>query len=82
MIILCNVWCNGNSNENISLGLPEGDSWMPFAVDFTKICSIKLAGENDFLGNDKATIYTNNQHFTIDITFFDALKLWKTTEPR
>lgn len=76
-VIECNVWCVGNDKNLVDMGLPEGDSWMPFAIDFTTIASIKLAGENEFLGNDKATIYFHGREVTIDIAYKDAIKLWK-----
>lgn len=77
MIIECKVWCVGNSRALVDMGLPEGDSWMPFAVDFCKVDIIKLAGESDFLGNDKACIYVSGDNFTLDISFIEAIKLWK-----
>ena len=77
MIIKCHVWCTGRSRREIDLGLPEGDSWLPFAVDFSIVNAIKLAGENDFLGNDKASIYFQGEVFTIDITFEKAIELWE-----
>jgi hypothetical protein len=77
MIVECNVWCVGIPQEQIDLGLPEGDSWMPIAVDFSTISHIKLAGENEFLGPDKACVYIHGLSFTLDIRFADAIELWK-----
>lgn len=77
MIVECNVWCVGNPEKLIELGLEEGDSWMPFAIDFNIVESIKLAGENEFLGNDKATLYYNGNHTTVDISFTEAIKIWR-----
>lgn len=77
MIVECNVWCIDNTPEQIEIGLPEGDRWMPFAIDFNVVEAIKLAGENDFIGNDKATLYYNGNHTTVDITFNEAIKLWR-----
>lgn len=75
-VVECNVWCVGDEKA-ASMGLPEGDSWMPFAVDFCTISSIKLAGETDFIGNDKATIYFHGREVTIDIPYRQAVKLWR-----
>lgn len=77
MIVECNVWCVGNSLTNIDLGLPEGDKWTAFAVDFSKVEAIKLASESDFLGDDKPVIYFHGDNFTLDIPFEKAVKLWK-----
>ena len=77
MIVECNVWCVGNSTTNIDLGLPEGDRWMPFVIDISKVDAIKLAGENDFIGPDKACVYLRGDNFTLDIRFADAIELWK-----
>ncbi len=77
MIIECNVWCTGRNKYEIDLGLPEGDSWLPFAIDFSSIVAIKECGENDFLGKGKATVYFASEVVTIDISFIDAIKKWK-----
>lgn len=77
MIVECNVWCVGNTKEQIELGLPEGDSWMPIAIDFSIVVAIKLSGENDFIGDDKATIYFQNNYLTVDISYKNALILWR-----
>lgn len=77
MIVECNVWCIGTNRALVDMGLPEGDSWMPFAVDFTKVEVIKLAGESDFLGDNKPVIYINGDNYTLDIPFEEAVKLWK-----
>lgn len=76
-IVECNVWCVANTEDAINLGLPEGDSWMPFAVDFSCISAIKLSGESEFLGNDKATINFNGRDLTIDIPYKQAVAMWK-----
>lgn len=67
----------GNSAAHIDLGLPEGDRWMPFAVDFSQVEVIKLAGESDFLGDNKPVIYINGDNYTLDIPFDQAVRLWK-----
>lgn len=77
MIVECNVWCVAHSAKEIDLGLPEGDEWMPFAIDFRTISSIKLSGETEFLGNDKATIFYIGRELTIDIPYIEAVRLWK-----
>lgn len=74
-IIECKVWCTANDAKLIDLGMDEGDQWMPIAIDLDRVCAVKLAGENEFLGNDKATLYF--EHVTTDIKFTDAIKLWK-----
>lgn len=77
-IVRCNVWCVRSSKQEIDLGLPEGDSWMPIAIDFSQIIAIKLAGENDFIGNDKPVIYlSGSENFTIDIPFQKAVNMWR-----
>lgn len=76
-IVMCNVWCVSNTKTEIDLGLPEGDKWMPIAVDFSKIVAIKLAGENEFLGGDKPVVYLPNDNFTIDIPYQQAIKMWR-----
>lgn len=75
--IECKVWCVGNSAKEIEMGLPEGDSWMPYAFDMRAAESIKLAGANDFLGNDKATInFKSGMSVTIDKTFQEMVELF------
>ncbi len=54
--LVCNVWCSEHDQMR-DLGLPDGDCWMPIAVDLSKVVTIKLAGPNAFIGNDKATLY-------------------------
>jgi hypothetical protein len=76
-IVECNVWCVANSQDQIDMGLPAGDSWMPFAIDFRVISSIKLSGENDFLGNDKATIYYSGREVTLDVPYKEAIIKWR-----
>lgn len=77
MIIECNVWCVDEIKQNIDLGLPEGDRWMPIAIDFSKIVAIKLCGENEFIGDDKPVVYVGcDQNFTLDIPYSKALELW------
>lgn len=75
-IIECNVWCVADDKAK-DLGLPEGDEWMPIAIDFSRITMIKLCGENDFIGNDKPTIYIDGQHLTIDIPYNLAVSIWR-----
>jgi hypothetical protein len=77
-IIECNVWCS-ESDKNRELGLPDGDCWMPIAIDFDVVATIKEAGPNDFLGHGKATVYVNGSHFIIDIEYQEAVKIWKRT---
>lgn len=79
-IIECNVWCVAN-DQNRDLGLPEGDEWMPFAFDISKVFAVKLCGPNEFVGDDKATIYLiGGEHMTIDITFIEMISLWRKWE--
>jgi hypothetical protein len=75
-VIECNVWCS-ESDANADLGLPTGDCWMPYAIDLRCVSAIKLCGPNEFLGDDKATLYFHGIHVTIDIAFVDAVKIWK-----
>ncbi|HEY3385374.1 MAG TPA: hypothetical protein VGK46_02625 [Saprospiraceae bacterium] len=78
MIIECNVWCVDTPKEQINLGLPEGDRWMPIAIDFSKVVAIKLCGENDFIGDQAPVVYVGyDQDFILDIPYMEALKLWK-----
>jgi len=76
-IVECNVWCTAVDKQLIELGVAEGDSWMPIAVDFTRVVAIKLSGENDFLGDDKATLYFDGRELIVDISYTEAIKLWK-----
>lgn len=50
---------------------------MPFAIDFRTISSIKLAGETEFLGNDKATVCYHGRDLTIDMTYNEAVSIWR-----
>lgn len=77
MIIETEVWCIGESPENVELGLPEGDQWMPFIFDIRNVSAIKLAGPTEFLGDDKATIHIFDKSFTINKTYFDMADLFK-----
>lgn len=77
MIVECNVWCIENDQSLIDMGLPEGDRWMPAAVDFSMIRAIKLAGASDFLGDDKSTVYFGNDSTTIDIPYSEAVAIWR-----
>lgn len=66
----CNVWCVAANQEHVSLGLPEGDQWMPIILNVDEICTVKLAGANEFLGDDKSCItFKNGQQLTIDIPY-------------
>lgn len=77
MMVECNVWCVDNPKDQIDLGLPEGDRWMPVTIDFRKIDYIKLAGENEFIGDDKAVIvFASGNNITIDIKYTEAVKMW------
>lgn len=77
-ILLTEVWCTANTEESIRLGLPEGDSWMPIVIDLKSIVAIKLSGETEFLGNDKATVYFNyGSSLTINVAYEKAIQLWK-----
>ncbi len=77
MIVECNVWCINNSPEHVAMGLPEGDAWMPIAIDFSSVVAIKLCGENEFLGNDKAVLYFDSNYVTVDFTYKEAVKIWR-----
>jgi hypothetical protein len=79
MIIECNVWCVKDA-ENENLGLPTGDAWMPIAIDLSKVNSVKLAGQNDFIGDDKAAVQLPNQVMTIDIPYKEFVILWKSSQ--
>lgn len=76
VILDCNVWCVADDRAK-DLGLPEGDSWMPFAIDLTTISAIKLCGENEFLGSDKSTIHYPGGIVTLDVPYTELVKLWK-----
>jgi hypothetical protein len=76
MKIECNVWCVENPT-NQDLGLPEGDIWLPCAIDLTKVVAIKLAGENEFIGKGKAVVYINGEHFTIDKSYKELVTQWR-----
>lgn len=74
-ILCCSVWCSGD-DELRKLELPDGDLWMPIAVKISSIIAVKEAGENDFIGVGKATIYTPNEHFIVDIKYDDMVQIW------
>lgn len=78
-IVECNVWCSA-SDQNRNLGLPDGDCWMPISIDFGSVLTIKEAGENEFIGKGKATIYIPGQHFIVDIDYKDAVIIWRGIE--
>lgn len=81
MIVECNVWCVGNDPKLIDMGLPEGDSWMPIAIDFRRVIAIKLAGPHEFVGDDKATIHLEHGLcFTTDIPYRNAVTIWHGCE--
>lgn len=72
------MWCSEN-DKNRDLGLPDGDCWMPISIDLLKVEAIKLAGSNDFIGDDKATIHLQSgAHFIIDMKYEQAVKVWET----
>lgn len=76
-IVETEVWCiKHNQQEQELLGKPEGDQWMPIVFRMDHVISVKLAGENDFIGDDKAhiTLSTGDQ-FTIKITY-ENFKAW------
>lgn len=76
MIVQCNVWCS-ESDLNRNLGLPDGDIWMPIAINFKAIQTIKEAGGNEFTGPGKAAIYISSDHFIVDIDYKEAVMMWK-----
>lgn len=68
--IECNVWCVAADKNHIEMGLPEGDQWMPILINMDEVCTVKLAGENEFIGDDKSCItFKNGQQLTIDIPY-------------
>jgi len=75
-IVSCNVWCVDNERSLIEMGMPEGDRWMPIVIDFSIVEAIKLAGESEFIGDDKATVYFNNNYLTLDLTYKEAVQIW------
>jgi hypothetical protein len=78
-IIECNVWCVAHSEkEQDLLNVPEGDMWMPLTFDLREIAYIKLAGETDFIGDDKAVIaFKGGFDLTIDIPYNEMVAKWK-----
>jgi len=76
MILECNVWCSEN-DQNRDLGLPDGDCWMPIAIDLIEVKTIKEAGRDDFIGDCRATLYLSGEHFIIDLSYTDAVTLWR-----
>lgn len=76
-VLQCNVWCSENDKAK-DLGLPDGDCWMPIAIDLMKVEAIKLAGPNEFIGDDKATIHLQSgAHFIIDVIYQEAVNKWE-----
>jgi hypothetical protein len=81
MILECNVWCS-EDDKSRELGLPDGDVWMPISIRVEAIITVKLAGPNDFIGENKATIYiSGHQYFIVDKTYDEVIKIWKQQEP-
>lgn len=79
MKIKCNVWCSETTeHQQELLGLPEGDIWAPFVFDLSKVTAIKLCGPNDFIGDDKTTIYFYDIPYTIDMQYNDLVGLFLT----
>lgn len=76
MILETEVWCSADDKAR-DMGLPDGDIWMPIAIDFDKIDTIKEAGSNDFIGEGKATIYVGGVHFIIKMDYKSAVEKWK-----
>ncbi len=68
--IECNVWCIAGNQKEIELGLPEGDQWMPIHINLLDISYFKLAGQNEFIGDDKVCVtFKNGNQVTLDITY-------------
>jgi hypothetical protein len=45
---------------------------------FGALMLIKMkAGETDFVGNDKAVVYFDNNNLTTDITYIEAVEILK-----
>jgi len=81
MKIQCKVWCFGRSQQEIDMGLPEGDEWMDYCFDIHEVESIKLCGEHSFLGNDKCTLnFKSGQTVTIDKTFSEMITIFIQTK--
>jgi len=83
-IIETQVWCYGKSQEEVdreqTLGITidaPDDVWLPFAVDFDKVIAIKQAAETEFLGPNRATVYINEERLTINLSFEEAVEIWK-----
>lgn len=80
MVIECNVWCSDSDEDDqlSKLGIDSSDDcWMPVAIDFSKIEHIKLAGKNDFIGDNKACIGMKSGIMIIDIPYEKAVRIWK-----
>lgn len=71
------MWCTAVAQADV-LGIDPGDQWMPVMIDFSKVMIIKLSGENDFLGNDKANLtFIDGTHITIDLPYTKAVEFWE-----
>lgn len=82
MIFETEVWCHTATEREREMGIPDGDQWLPIAIDWDKVLAVKLAGENDFYGADKASVYVSDQHFIINCSYKRAIEEWKATKLR
>lgn len=75
-ILSANVWC-AQDDKAERMGIESGDIWMPITIRWDEVITIKEAGDNEFIGKGRATIYVRDTHFVIDKDYYDALKEWE-----
>lgn len=76
MVIETEVWCVADASQE-QLGLDGGSEWYPIIIDFRSVSLIKLAGADKFIGDDKAEIMIHGHHMTLNITYKDAVVMFK-----
>ena len=68
---ITNIWCSADATKE-TLGIDSGDCWMPICFDWRDVLAVKECGENEFLGEGRATIYIMGDHLTIEMMFEEA----------
>lgn len=72
-LIHCRVWCGDRKLEEMGV---ETNEWLDMAIRLGHITSIKETS-GDFIGERKAAIYAGLDHFTTDMDYDEAVKIWE-----
>lgn len=75
-ILHCNIWCYKNPEQR-ELGLDGGDEWRPMSFKLSEIVAVRESISNEFTGDHRATIYIDGDNFVSDLTYQDAVQIWK-----